>query len=117
MHNGKHIEVGNKPKKIEEVVADTVVVSRDAVDVPKKVETLEELDVAILSNSDVDEVVIEEETIVLVDEKKVKIRMKKDHKCNIGGQLYNLKEDKTYSVPPNVRRILEKSPLDLLKPL
>lgn len=45
----------------------------------------------------------------------VKIRMRVDHKCCIAMERYDLKAGKTYSVPENVKRILNKA--GLLAPL
>lgn len=45
----------------------------------------------------------------------VKIRMRVDHKCCIAMERYDLKEGKTYVVPENVKRILNKA--GLLAPL
>ena len=42
-------------------------------------------------------------------EGNVKIRMRVDHRCNIAGVLYDLKKDKTYTVTPNVKGILNKA--------
>lgn len=39
----------------------------------------------------------------------VKIRMRIDHKCTIAGEFYDLKKGKTYTVPQNVKRILNKA--------
>lgn len=46
---------------------------------------------------------------------KVKIRMRVDHKCCIAMERYDLKAGKTYTVPENVKRILNKA--GLLAPL
>ena len=45
----------------------------------------------------------------------VKIRMRVDHKCCIAMERYDLKADKTYVVPENVKRILNNA--GLLAPL
>ena len=45
----------------------------------------------------------------------VKIRMRVDHKCCIAMERYDLKAGKTYVVPENVKRILNKA--GLLAPL
>lgn len=49
-------------------------------------------------------------------ERMVRITMAKDHSTVIGGVRYNLQKDKTYTVPVSVARILQKSPLGLLRP-
>lgn len=45
----------------------------------------------------------------------VKIRMRADHRCTIAMVRYDLKAGKTYTVPENVKRILNKA--GLLAPL
>ena len=46
---------------------------------------------------------------------KVKIRMRVDHKCCIAMERYDLKAGKTYTVPENVKKVLNKA--GLLAPL
>lgn len=62
----------------------------------------------------------EEVTLVKNDKKplepkKVRIVLKKYHKCNIGGNFYEFRPDTRYDVPENVKTILLGA--DLLKPL
>ena len=45
----------------------------------------------------------------------VKIRMRVDHKCCIAMERYDLKAGKTYTVPENVKKVLNKA--GLLAPL
>ena len=45
-----------------------------------------------------------EKTVVV--EKMVKIKMKADHRCFIGGEWYYLLKGKQYNVPENVKNIL-----------
>ena len=45
----------------------------------------------------------------------VKIRMRVDHRCTIAMETYDLKKDKTYTVPQNVKNILNRA--GLLAPL
>lgn len=45
----------------------------------------------------------------------VKIRMRVDHKCCIAMERYDLKADKVYTVPENVKKILNKA--GLLSPI
>lgn len=47
--------------------------------------------------------------------RNVKIRLKKDHSCVIGGERYNFEGGKQISVPENVKAILMRA--DLLLPL
>ena len=46
---------------------------------------------------------------------KAKIRMRVDHKCTIAMERYDLKAGQVYTVPKNVRDILNRA--DLLSPL
>lgn len=48
-------------------------------------------------------------------EGNVRIRMREDHRCFIGGSRYNLIKGHTYDVPENVKTILDKR--GLLAPL
>lgn len=45
----------------------------------------------------------------------VKIRLRTDHSCNIGTERYDFKAGKVYTVPKNVKRILNRA--GLLSPL
>lgn len=66
---------------------------------------------------DLDKLVSDAPIIMKQEEKKVKIRPAKDHKCIIGGEHYSFSKDKIVSVPPHVKEILGNSSLGLLKPL
>ena len=48
-------------------------------------------------------------------EGNVRIKMRVDHKCCIAMERYDLKKDKTYNVPENVKKILNDA--GLLAPL
>lgn len=73
----------------------------------------------------VEDVVVVEETepeVTLIqntnkplESKKVKVKLKADHKCNIGGEWYYFSKGGTYTVPENVKNILVEA--DLLLPL
>lgn len=39
----------------------------------------------------------------------VKIRLRKDHSCSIGGEMYDFKAGKVYTVPKNVKKILNRA--------
>ena len=75
-----------------------------------------EVDVTV---PDVEEPEVSVDTSSIDDSKKpenmVKVRMRTDHKCTIGGELYQLESGKIYTVPENVKRILNKA--GLLSPL
>lgn len=89
------VEVGETPEvEVPEVEVETPVDTKDSIDVNTenaKVDT---------SNK---------------PSGKVKIRMRVDHKCCIAMERYDLKAGKTYVVPENVKRILNKA--GLLAPL
>lgn len=123
-----------KIQKAEDVKVETPVVDETPeVTVPEnvKVETPEEseketttapeqetpeVDVTV---PDVEEPEVSVDTSSVDDSKKpenmVKVRMRTDHKCTIGGELYQLESGKVYTVPENVKRILNKA--GLLSPL
>ena len=64
-----------------------------------------------------DDIVVDTENINLGKKPSgnVKIRMREDHKCCIAMERYDLKAGKTYTVPENVKTILNKA--GLLAPL
>ena len=122
-----------KVQKAEDVKVETPVVDETPeVTVPEnvKVETPEEnekettapeqetpeVDVTV---PDVEEPEVSVDTSSIDDSKKpenmVKVRMRTDHKCTIGGELDQLESGKVYTVPENVKRILNKA--GLLSPL
>lgn len=62
-----------------------------------------------------DEVTVKPTETVSKKAQMVKIRMRTNHKCFIGGEWYYLNEGKCYNVPENVKRILDGA--GLLAPL
>lgn len=122
-----------KVQKAEDVKVETPVVDETPeVTVPEnvKVETPEESEKEITAPEqetpevdvtvpDVEEPEVSVDTSSIDDSKKpenmVKVRMRTDHKCTIGGELYQLESGKVYTVPENVKRILNKA--GLLSPL
>ena len=122
-----------KVQKSEDVKVETPVVDETPeVTVPEnvKVETPEENEKETTSPEqetpevdvtvpDVEEPEVSVDTSSIDDSKKpdnmVKVRMRTDHKCTIGGELYQLESGKVYTVPENVKRILNKA--GLLSPL
>lgn len=96
----------------------------------KKTKAVEaEVTVDVTPEVEVPEVVVEEpkKDDIVVDEKvaevkesnrpngNVKIRMRVDHNCCIAMERYDLKAGKMYTVPENVKRILNNA--GLLAPL
>lgn len=122
-----------KVQKAEDVKVETPVVDETPeVTVPEnvKVETPEESEKETTAPEqetpevgvtvpDVEEPEVSVDTSSIDDSKKpenmVKVRMRTDHKCTIGGELYQLESGKVYTVPENVKRILNKA--GLLSPL
>ena len=67
-------------------------------------------------NEVMDDVTINEDTTVAVPkEKMVKVRLREDHKCSIGGVTYVLKKGVVHTVPEFVKTILMKA--DVLQSL
>lgn len=107
----------------------------DVVETPVEIETENEIDVVEhITSDEIDETIevtvkVEEpsksdidvsvEDAVVNTAKKpngnVKIRMRVDHKCCIAMERYDLKEGKVYTVPENVKNILNRA--GLLSPL
>ena len=103
-----------KKVKAEETNKDIEV----AVEETKEVEVKETVEVEIPETPVADVVVDTESAKVNTGNKpngNVKIRMRTDHKCCIAMERYDLKAGKTYVVPENVKRILNKA--GLLAPL
>lgn len=71
-------------------------------------------EVEVGQDSDNEISIVQSEPVV-TPVKMVKVLMKKDHKCCIGGEWYYLIKDKHYNVPDNVKDILLKA--DLLQPI
>lgn len=76
----------------------------------EEVDNIEEQDNDVIVDADSVEKFTSTEEV-----KQVKIKMKEDHNCFIGGQWYNLKKNTTCNVPQNVKSILSKA--GLLLPL
>ena len=43
---------------------------------------------------------------VSVSARKTKVRLAQNHKCNIGGEMYDFKRGEVYVVPEDVKRVL-----------
>ena len=61
---------------------------------------------------EIDSKAVEDKTVV---HKNVRVRANRDHRCFIGGELYDLKEGQCYNVPEFVKSILNKA--GILAPL
>ena len=109
--------------------ANTKATKEVAVEIEETVENVEEIETVVEETPEVEVEIPEvtEEPKVDVEMEKaevkesnrpngnVKIRMRVDHKCCIAMERYDLKAGKTYTVPENVKRILNKA--GLLAPL
>lgn len=83
------------------------------------VEKIEQSVTEVVVESPVESVVVEKTSPSVVvqgrpDEKarpkeNVKIRLRKDHSCSIGGEMYDFKAGKVYTVPKNVKKILNRA--------
>ena len=116
-----------KETKVEEVVEVTEVLEVEEVVTETEEEMVEETIEVAEVEVEVAEVTEEVKPTVEVDTKsaeesnsakingKVKIRMRVDHKCCIAMERYDLKAGKTYTVPENVKGILNRA--GLLAPL
>lgn len=60
----------------------------------------------------VDSEAVEDKTVAT---KNVRVRVKVDHRCFIGGELYDLKADQCYNVPEFVKKTLNRA--GILAPL
>lgn len=76
----------------------------EEIEVVGKVEDIQEEEVTLVAN-----------TTKPIEVKNVRVMLKRDHKCHVGGVWYTFKKDKQYNVPENVKGILKKS--NLLLPL
>lgn len=61
---------------------------------------------------EIDSKAVEDKTVV---HKNVRVRANRDHRCFIGGELYDLKEGQCYNVPEFVKSVLNKA--GILAPL
>ena len=103
----------NTAKKVEEVKVEEPVVAEVEEEVSEEpVVEIPETNGEVTVDSDIK---LEEENIPDEPEKKVKIRMRVDHNFTVAMVNYDLKKDKCYDVPKDVRRILSEA--GLLAPL
>jgi len=106
----------NKKAIIEENIDE---VEEEVIDIPTEIEEDFKVDNQELSieGEDIQVIIPKEQDYEVkpVEPKKLKVKMRVDHKCYVGGEWYYLKKDKQYSVPVNVKRILAEG--DYLLPL
>ena len=107
----ENVEVNTETDSVEEVQVEVPEVEVPEVEVPE---------VEVPENDTQDSTVEVETDKAQVNTSNkpngnVKIRMRVDHKCTIAMERYDLKAGKTYTVPLNVKRVLNKA--GLLSPL
>ena len=110
-------EVAEEPTTSETIETEIDEVEETASDV--EVEEPTEIEIEVNEPSKAEDVVVSVADAKVDNTKKpngnVKIRMRVDHKCCIAMERYDLKADKVYTVPENVKEILNKA--GLLSPL
>ena len=102
------VEVTTAVAEEEEVVEATTEATEEEVPTVEVTEQTEEPEVKV----EVDTEVAKEEVHV---EKDVRIRVARDHRCFIGGEMYDLKAGSCYNVPEFVKKTLNRA--GILAPL
>lgn len=102
------VEVTTAVAEEEEVVEATTEATEEEVPTVEVAEQTEEPEVKV----EVDTEVAKEEVHV---KKDVRIRVARDHRCFIGGEMYDLKAGSCYNVPEFVKRTLNRA--GILAPL
>ena len=93
-------------------VQETPVVDTEEVSVDTEVEDkTKEVEVSVPEEEkepevEIDSKAVEDKTVV---HKNVRVRANRDHRCFIGGELYDLKEGQCYNVPEFVKKTLNKA--------
>lgn len=92
-------------------VQETPVVDTEVGDNTKEVEVETGVEVSVPEEEkepkvEIDSKAVEDKTVV---HKNVRVRANRDHRCFIGGELYDLKEGQCYNVPEFVKKTLNKA--------
>lgn len=92
-------------------VQETPVVDTEVEDKTKEVEVETDVEVSVPEEEkepevEIDSKAVEDKTVV---PKNVRVRANRDHRCFIGGELYDLKEGQCYNVPEFVKKTLNKA--------
>lgn len=92
-------------------VQETPVVDTEVGDNTKEVEVETDVEVSVPEEEkepevDIDSKAVKDKTVV---HKNVRVRANRDHRCFIGGELYDLKEGQCYNVPEFVKKTLNKA--------
>ena len=94
-------------------------VDKSTIKIDKPVTTKKEEPEAVeVTKEEVDHPTVElvdEVTLKNIPERSVKIRLRHNHSCSIGGTRYHFEKGKQYNVPLSVKEILLQS--DMLSPL
>lgn len=99
------------PEATTEVLTETAPdVTPDVTEDVVTVSAPPEITVAPTENTE-DEVKVEVPETKEIPDKNVKIKLRVDHKCHIGKESYNFIAGKIYTVPQNVKRILQDAGL------
>lgn len=96
------VEVTTAVSEEEEVVEATTEATEEEVPTVEVTEQTEEPEVKV----EVDTEVAKEEVHV---KKDVRIRVARDHRCFIGGEMYDLKAGSCYNVPEFVKKTLNRA--------
>ena len=98
-----------RPKKNAEVIEEVVTPEEEVVteEPTEDLVTVSDEDKKAEENSSADS----SEVTVQSSVKNVKVKVKKDHSCCIGGTWYNLEAGKEINVPVNVKQILANAGL------
>ena len=120
--NTEKNEEKNIKEVVEEVQVDTEVVEEvkeEVVEEEVKEEPVVTIDVeAVTQKEEEDSKVVIGDTKVdtsTLPERTVRIRLRVNHRCTIGGEFYDLKEGQCYNVPISVKKRLNKA--GILSPL
>ena len=92
-------------------VQETPVADTEVGDNTKEVEVETDVEVSVPEEEkepevEIDSKAVEDKTVV---HKNVRVRANRDHRCFIGGELYDLKEGQCYNVPEFVKKTLNKA--------
>lgn len=93
----------------EEVVEETVETAVEDKTEENQPEVEAEVEVSVPEKEpevEVDNEAVEDKTVA---HKNVRVKAKRDHRCFIGGELYDLKEGQCYNVPEFVKKTLNRA--------
>lgn len=97
--------------QVEDIVGD-IAVGDEVTTATQEENTVPEVDISLeeeekkTSSVEIDTKAVAEKKVIPTN---VRVKMKTDHKCYIGGELYDLKEGVCYNVPKFVKSTLNKA--------